>query len=132
MENKLITEVQSGFRDKHSTIDQVVRLQNYIINAFRESKKICAIFVDIETAFDMVWRQSLLTTLDNNGIKGNMFNFINNFKHNRSISVKVNGQFSTRTGIINGIPQGCVISPTLFNVSINSITKALNKTNKKK
>ena len=70
-------------------------------------------------------RQGLLTKLNNNGIKGNMFNFINNFIHNRSIAVNVNGQFSDKTDIINGIPQGSVISPTLFNIFINDITKAL-------
>ena len=73
----------------------------------------------------MVWRQGLLTQLDNNGIKGNMFNLIDNFIHNRSIAVKVNGKFSDKTNIINGIPQGSVISPTLFNIFINDITKAL-------
>ena len=78
----------------------------------------------------MVWRQGLLTKLDNNGIKGNMFNFMNNFIHNRSISVKVNGQFSTKTDIINGIPQGSVISLTLFNIFINDMTKALNANEK--
>ena len=72
----------------------------------------------------MVWRQCLLTKRDDNGIRGNMFNFINNFIHNRSISVKVNGQFSDKTDIINGIPQGSVT--TLFNIFINDITKALN------
>ena len=55
-----------------------------------------------------------------------MFNFIINFRHNRSISVKANGQFSDTTDIINGILQGSVISPTLFNIFINDVTKAVN------
>ena len=54
-----------------------------------------------------------------------MFNFINNFIHNRSISVKVNSKFWDKTDIVNGIPQGSVISPTLLNIFINDITKAL-------
>ena len=52
----------------------------------------------------MVWRQEPLTKLDNNGIKGNMFNCIHNFIHNPSIAVRINGQFSDKTNIINGIP----------------------------
>ena len=64
MENKLITEGQSGFRTKRYTIDQVV--QNSINDAFRLGKKECTIFVDIEKAFDMVGRQGLLTNLNNN------------------------------------------------------------------
>ena len=53
-ENILITEVQSGFRIKHSTIDQVVWIQNSINKAFRRGKKVYTIFVDIEKAFHIV------------------------------------------------------------------------------
>ena len=105
----------------------MVRLQNAVSDAFHQGKKLLAVFVDIEKAFDMVWREGLLLKLSQKNITGNMYNFINDFLHNRSITVKVNGHLSNVTEIGNGIPQGSVISPTLFNVFINDITKALSQ-----
>ena len=63
----------------------------YVTHFTNKTKKVLAIFVDLEKAFDMVWRQGLVEQLEKYGIKGNMFNFINDFIHNRSITVKVNG-----------------------------------------
>jgi hypothetical protein len=90
-DNNLISDKQSGFRAKHSTIDQIVRLQTSITNAFHKSQKVLGVFVDIEKAFDMVWRKGLLHKIEEKGITGNMYNYINDFIHNRSITVKVNG-----------------------------------------
>jgi hypothetical protein len=75
----------------------------------------------------MVWREGLLIKLYHKGIRGNMLNFINDFIHNRSITVKVNGHYSEKTEIGNGIPQGSVLSPTLFNIFINDAVDAINK-----
>ncbi|XP_076626843.1 uncharacterized protein LOC143344561 [Colletes latitarsis] len=50
-----------------------------------------------------------------------MVAFIKNFLHHRSIQVRANGTLSNPTAIQNGVPQGSVISVTLFLVGINNI-----------
>jgi hypothetical protein len=66
----VIPKEQSGFRAKHSTTDKIVRLQTAVNDAFRKSHKVLAVFVDLEKAFDMVWREGLLHQLELKGIKG--------------------------------------------------------------
>ena len=54
-------------------------------------------------------------------ITGNTFYFIKNFLSNRSIQVRVNIPYSDTYIIHNGVPQGSVISVTVFLLAINEI-----------
>ena len=51
-----------------------------------------------------------------------MLSFITNFLSNRSIQVRANGSLSHPVIIKNGVPQGSVMSTTIFLIGINDIT----------
>lgn len=55
-ENKLICKNQSGFRKGHSTIDHIAKLKVDIKNAFLNKQHLIAITLDINKAYDTVWR----------------------------------------------------------------------------
>lgn len=56
---RLIPPHQFGFREEHSTIDQVHRITD-TIEISLEEKKICsAVFLDVAQAFDRVWHKGL-------------------------------------------------------------------------
>ena len=60
----LIPDHQFGFRQKHSTIDQVHRITD-VIEKTLEEKQICsALFLDVAQAFDKVWREGLIYKLN--------------------------------------------------------------------
>lgn len=54
-----------------------------------------------------------------------MINFIVNFLSDRRISVRINGYMSDDYTVENGVPQGGILSVTLFLVAINSITEII-------
>ena len=56
--DKLPTE-QSGFRKQHSTDDKLFELTQAVCQAHRLSRRVGAIFLDIEKAFDRVWHNDL-------------------------------------------------------------------------
>ena len=58
--NNILSPFQSGFRKHHSTKDHLVRLQTEINGTFDKGHKAVAVFVDIEKAYDMVWKYGLL------------------------------------------------------------------------
>ena len=58
-------------------------------------------------------------------IEGRMFKFIENFLKPRSFKVKVNEILSDTKVQAEGIPQGCVVSPTFFILKINKIVAKL-------
>lgn len=66
-----------------------------------------------------------------NGADGSMLIFIKNFLLERFIQVRVNGHLSKRVKLENGVPQGSVLSVTLFSISFNDITKCIPRPLKK-
>ena len=84
-----------------------------------------AIFLDVDKAFDTVQHDGILIKLERLGIKGNLIRFIENFLSHRSIKVRVNNKLSSSYLLQKGVPQGSVISPTLFSVIMNGIFDGL-------
>ncbi|KAK7097474.1 hypothetical protein V1264_004447 [Littorina saxatilis] len=78
-------------------------------------------------AFDKVWKEGLLLKLLTAGIAGRMFNWIKSFLCHRTARVKLDSNLSYAVKIREGVPQGGVISPTLFVVFINDITNSLSR-----
>ena len=71
------------FRKDRSTIDHIIRLQDTINKYNNNNGYTVGVFVDFQSAFDMMWRTGLLIKLKDLGITGNIFNFIKNFLTDR-------------------------------------------------
>lgn len=80
-------------------------------------------FVDLEKAYDSIWREGLMVKLYNMGIKGEIWRWINNFLSGRTarciLGDFLGEEFETKIGL----SQGSVISPTLFNLFIEDLMK---------
>ena len=98
-----------------------------IENGFQEKKKTLSVFVDLTAAFDKVWKEGLLLKLLQKQICGNMYHWIANYLFQRTARVKLDGHLSNRVKLREGVPQGRVISPTLFVVFIDDITDNLTR-----
>ena len=127
----ILSETQAGFRQNRQTLDQIIALENSIKAAKTNKKIVGAVFLDLEKAYDTMWREGLLKKLKELGISGNMYNYINDFLKDRTFQVKVGSSLSTVHQQINGTPQGAVISPTLFNISVNDLNKVIDDPNTK-
>ncbi len=79
------------------------------------SGKLFAVALDnISKAFDRVWQKSLLSKLPSYGFYPSFSTFISSFLSGRSISAVVDGYCSKPKYINSGVPQGSVLSPTLY------------------
>ena len=123
--NNLIINEQAGFRKARSTEDQITYIAQQIEDSFQEGKKTAAIWVDMEKAFDRVWRDGLLLKLKDYNIKKNMFKWIQSYLSRRKARVEVQGIKSRQATIRQGVPQGGVLSPTLFLIFVNDIKNIL-------
>ena len=112
--NNYIKKFQSGFRRLHSTIDSLVRLESAIQETFRNFEYMIAVFLDIEKAYDMLWKYAISKALAKLKLVGNLPKFIVNFLYNRSIRVRIGDILSEAFLLENGIPQGSVLSCLLF------------------
>ena len=83
-EDKLISGRQYGFRNKHSTIEQMHRLINEILLAIEKKQYCIALFMDIEKVFDKVNHKSLLQTIKKHFPK-QIHHLLKSYLSNRSI-----------------------------------------------
>ena len=85
---QLIFKFQSGFRLSHSTYDHLINLKSNIREDFAKKQSVIALYLDIEKAYDIIWR--ILEILLNYGLKENILNFVSNFLSIRIIEVRAN------------------------------------------
>ena len=119
--NNLISPVQSGFRSERSTNDNLVRLEIFIRDAFVAKEHVVAVFFDLEKAYDTTWRHGIMRDLHDLGIRCRLATFIENFLADRWIQVRIGSTLSEKFDQAQGVPQGSILSTTLFNIKINSI-----------
>ena len=119
--SNFFANAQCGFRKNRSTIDHLLKLDSEVRIAFQQRRHVGAVFFDIEGAYDVAWRHGILLKVHQQGIRGPMGMFLQNFLSDRFFTVRVGNQLSNRFQQFNGVPQGGVLSVALFAIAINDI-----------
>ena len=90
-----------------------------------KKKNVVSIFFDLEKAYDTTWKHGILCDLHAIGLRGRLPIFIRNFLSDRLYQVKVGSTLSSSHPQQMGVPQGSILSVTLFIIKINAIVKAI-------
>jgi ribonuclease HI len=112
---------QGGFRCRMSAVDQVARLEAAIHSALHIKSVLLVCFVDLSSAFDKVWHTGLLYKLSRCGIRGSLLRWFQAYLSDRTFKVFFEGKYSSTEPIKSGVPQGAILSPTLFNVMMSDM-----------
>jgi hypothetical protein len=96
-----------------------MRLTDHVNLNFNNRWSTAAVFLDIEKAFDTTWHSGFLYKLSKLEFSISLIKLIGSFLSQRKLRVSVEGEMSTPRVMRAGVPQGSVLSPTLFNTYIN-------------
>ena len=96
---EIIAEEQAGFRAGRSTIEQIFNLRILCEKYLQHQQNLYHVFIDFKKAFDRVWHAALWTTM------------------RKYSAVQMNGSIGEWFRTTVGVRQGCLLSPTLFNMS---------------
>lgn len=114
-------ESQCGFRKGRGIQDHIFTIKQIIEK--NHGKNIYLAFLDLEKAFDSVPRKELWNSLKRRNINENLItNIASIYKRTRNY-VRTNNTQSEEFRTNEGLRQGGVLSPTLFNIILDDITK---------
>ena len=68
----IITPLQSGFRKERSTMDQIIRLDTDIHKALLNKEYTIVVFLDLEKAYDVLWKKGIIYKMYEAGLRGNI------------------------------------------------------------
>ena len=121
------TENQFGFKCKHSTDLCIYALKEAVESYRRQRSTMLLGFIDASKAFDRVNPQKLFTKLMLRGVPGCIIRILAFWYTNQGMQVKWGNSLSSPFSVGNGVRQGGLPSPALFNLYMDNLSKQLGK-----
>ena len=88
-DKKHITPEQEAFRQDRCTEDQVTYISKAFEDAFLNKKHILAVWIELEKAFDKVWKAGLKLKLRHCRVSGRIYTWTGQYLHNRKAKIQV-------------------------------------------
>jgi hypothetical protein len=123
---KIISQEQFGFRRCLGTREALFSMQTLLQRCWEVRKPVYMCFIDFEKAFNRVQHTRLITALQSIQLDEKDIKLIAKLYWNQTAIINTNNRESKPISIERGVRQGCILSPTLFNVySENLFREAL-------
>ena len=114
--NHELPDVQGGFRKGRGTRNQIANIRWIIKKAREFQKNIYFCFVDCAKAFDCVDHKKRWKILKEMGIPDHLTCLLRNLYIGQEATVRTGHGTTDWFQIGNGVRQGCILSPCLFNL----------------
>lgn len=123
----ILAEEQAGFRKGRCPDDQLFIMEEIIRNCRPNPTYVC--FIDVQKAYDRVWRDGLWEKLYGYGIRGKLWRVLRSVYESVESSVIINDRRTRFFNVDVGLRQGCLMSPILFALYINGLAEEVKKAN---
>ena len=122
-QHSLLSEKQSGYRQHHSTEQQLIYLAHNLYKSLDSGRDFTAIYLDIAKYFDKIWHLGLLCKCKNEfGLSGKLLEWLESYLKDRKQRVQIKNTFSNTKTVNAGCPQGSVLGPLLALIYLNGLS----------
>ena len=118
-----LSDSQFGFRKGVGTRDAIGTMRMLIQRSLECDKDVYVCFVDFEKAFDRVNWPKMMSVLKEIGVDWRDRRLIADLYLKQEMVVRVDGSNSEPGVVGRGVRQGCLMSPVLFSVYVESMMK---------
>ena len=121
-ENNIIRDTQFGFRRKRGTASLLTQLYELISRTKCNKKTLVTIVSrDVSKAFDKIWRKGLVFKLIEMGLPNKIIKILNSYLTDRYAAITINKDRGEEFKLETGVPQGDVLSATLYIIMVNDL-----------
>lgn len=118
---EVLPDEQHGFRPFHSTTSQLHRVMKEFRLNFSRKDTTGVLLFDIEKAFDRIWHYGLIYKMIQLNYPKYIIHSVFSFVSDRKFRVALNSHLSCERSIPAGVPQGAVLSPSLYNIYTSDV-----------
>ncbi|KAG8243116.1 hypothetical protein J6590_108674 [Homalodisca vitripennis] len=118
---KFFSPYQFGFTEGKSTETAITTLMENVLHSINNNNKSSGIFIDFSKAFDLVDHGILLEKLKAAGVRGVALDWFESYLTNRTQKVNIANITSNSKPVSRGVPQGSVLSATMFLIFVNDL-----------
>ena len=112
--NNILNTNQFGFRRNLGTELAILKLYEIIAMNQRQQFQCNVVCRDVAKAFDKVWHKVLKFKILSLQLPDIIEKILCNFLDDRTAQIKMDGQLSDKFELKSGVPQGSILSPTLY------------------
>ena len=121
--DEVMEQSQSGFRKGRSINDHIFTLKQITEKSIHRNIEVYQAFIDLEKAFDRIPRTKIRSTLEKRNVDNKLIAAIMSLHDNNCNYVRTDNMQSEAFAVNNGLRQGGVLSPTLFNLVLDEAIK---------
>ena len=111
----------SAYRTNYSSQHAIIRLLEEWRKNLDDNLVVGAVLTDLFKAFDSIPHDLLIAKLAAYDLSEEALMYILSYLSNRKQCVRINDTYSEFENIITGVPQGSILGPLSFNLSINDL-----------
>ena len=118
---KYFSPLISAYRTSYSSQNVIIRLLEEWRTKLDNNFVVGAVLTDLSKAFDCIPHDLLIAKLAAYGLSEEALMYILSYLSNRKQCVRINDTYSEFENIIMGVPQGSILGPLLFILSIKDL-----------
>ena len=118
---KIFSALLSAFKNTYSCQSTLLNMIKHFKKSLDNGEYVACLSMDLSKAFDCLPHCSTICKLHSYGVSREACTLIASYLRDRKQRIKLGNSRSEWTELFKGVPQGSILGPLIFNISLNDM-----------